>query len=241
MAALFISDLHLDWDEPATIDWFVGFLAGRARQTDILYILGDLFEAWVGDDDTDPGKQPVVDALASLTGAGVPCRFMHGNRDFLIGPSFAAATGCRLLGDYETVELFGRRVLLTHGDLLCTDDTAYMHLRRTVRDPQWQHDFLAKPLEERRGIAREMRRMSQTEVARKTEQIMDVNQHTVRDTMRHFGVQWLLHGHTHRPGVHHFELDGKPAARIVLGAWHEEGTVAWWDEHGFRLETVAPP
>jgi UDP-2,3-diacylglucosamine hydrolase len=241
VSTLFISDLHLDPDEPGGIDWFADFIARRARDAETLYILGDLFEAWIGDDDDDPGKQPVVDALAALTAAGTACLFMHGNRDFLIGERFARATGCRLLPEYETANLYGERVLLTHGDLLCTDDTAYMQLRRTVRDPAWQRDFLAKPLEERRAAAREMRRMSQSAVAGKEEAIMDVNRRSVEQTMRDFGVRLLLHGHTHRPAVHHFDLDGAPAARIVLGAWHEAGTVVRWDEHGYALEPVPRP
>ena len=163
---------------------------------------------------------------------------MHGNRDFLSGQRFAAITGYRLLGDYETVDLYGERVLLTHGDLLCTDDVRYMKLRATVRDPAWQREFLAKPLGERRKIASEMRAMSRTEVAAKREEIMDVNATTVAATMRKSGVRTLLHGHTHRPGIHHFDLDGRAATRIVLGAWYEQGSCLRWDESGFELETL---
>lgn len=241
MAALFISDLHLDSDEPAGVAWFCDFIEHRARDAEILYILGDLFEAWIGDDDTDAGKRPVLAALKSLTAAGVACYFMHGNRDFLIGSGFAEATGCRLLGDYETVSLYGERVLLTHGDLLCTDDTAYMQLRGTLRDPAWQREFLAKSLDQRRATALEMRRMSQQAVAGKAEEIMDVNRRSVEQTMRDFGVHTLLHGHTHRPAIHRFELDGEPATRIVLGAWHDSGSVVRWDESGYELQSVPRP
>ena len=136
------------------------------------------------------------------------------------------------------LELYGERVLLTHGDLLCTDDKRYMTLRATVRDPEWQRDFLAKPLDERRKIARELRAMSQTEVAAKSEEIMDVNATTVAATMRESGVRTLLHGHTHRPGIHRFDLDGRPATRIVLGAWYEHGSCVRWDESGFELEAL---
>jgi UDP-2,3-diacylglucosamine hydrolase len=237
MAVLFTSDLHLDADHPETIERFLSFIHDEALRCEALYILGDLFEAWVGDDDTDPHMKPVVQAIAALHRAGVPCAIMHGNRDFLLGRRFASATGCRLLGDYETLEVSGQRVLLTHGDLLCTDDAPYQSLRAMVRDPDWQRAFLAKPLSERKALADEMRRRSRTETAAKAEDIMDVNQTTVEATMGRFGVSRLLHGHTHRPAVHEFELNGEPAKRIVLGAWHDQGHVVRWDEDGFALET----
>jgi UDP-2,3-diacylglucosamine hydrolase len=238
MAALFISDLHLDSDRPAATRQFIAFVRREAHRAEKVYILGDLFEAWIGDDDDDPSIDPILDALTDLTRAGAACFFMHGNRDFLVADRFAARTGCRLLGDFETLELYGERVLLTHGDLLCTDDTRYMTLRATVRDPAWQRDFLAKPLAERRKIARELRALSQTEIAAKSEQIMDVNAGSVAAVMRDSGVRTLLHGHTHRPGVHRFTLDGAAATRIVLGAWYERGSYVRWDESGFALETL---
>ena len=239
MTALFISDLHLDSQRPHSTRQFLAFMERRAPSAERLYILGDLFEAWIGDDDDDPALDPILGALASLTRAGTACYFMHGNRDFLVGQRFATRTGCRLLGDYEIVDLYGERLLLTHGDLLCTDDTRYMTLRASVRDPAWQREFLAKPLGERRKIAREMRAMSQTEVAAKLDYIMDVNAASVAATMRASDVRTLLHGHTHRPGVHRFELDGRDATRIVLGAWHERGSCVRWDESGFELETLS--
>jgi UDP-2,3-diacylglucosamine hydrolase len=238
VTTLFISDLHLDAGEPETIRRFVTFIEREARAARALYILGDLFEAWVGDDEDDPRLAPIQTALADLTRAGVPCSLMHGNRDFLIGPRFCAATGCRLLGDYERVELHGGIVLLTHGDLLCTDDTRYMSLRGTLRNPAWQRDFLAKPLAERRKIAADLRQLSAAEIASKSYDIMDVNQGTVERVMREHDVSLLLHGHTHRPAIHRFDLDGKPAARIVLGAWHEAPSIARWDANGYRLDTL---
>jgi UDP-2,3-diacylglucosamine hydrolase len=238
MTTLFISDLHLDAGEPETIRRFVTFIETEARAARALYILGDLFEAWVGDDEDDPRLAPVQAALAGLTGTGVPCSLMHGNRDFLLGPRFCAATGCRLLGDYERVELHGSTVLLTHGDLLCTDDTRYMSLRGTLRNPAWQRDFLAKPLAERRKIAAELRELSAAEIAAKSYDIMDVNQTTVEKVMREHGVSLLLHGHTHRPAIHRFALDGRPAVRIVLGAWYEQASVVRWDERGYSLDTL---
>ena len=238
MAQLFTSDLHLDGSRPESIRRFLTFVRDEALEADALYILGDLFEAWIGDDDTDPPMKPVIAALAELHKAGVPCRIMHGNHDFLIGRRFASATGCELLGDYETLDLYGERVLLTHGDLLCTDDTRYMALRATVRDPAWQRGFLAKPLDERRAIADKIRAVSRDESAEKSNEIMDVNPTAVEETMQRFGVRRLLHGHTHRPAVHELTVDGAPAQRIVLGAWHERGPVLRWDETGFRVELL---
>jgi UDP-2,3-diacylglucosamine hydrolase len=238
VTTLFISDLHLDAGEPETIRRFTSFIAHEALAAREMYILGDLFEAWVGDDDDDPRLQPIVLALARMTAAGIPCAIMHGNRDFLLGQRFCAMTGCRLLGDFERVDLYDQPVLLTHGDLLCTDDKRYMALRATLRTPDWQRDFLAKPLAERHKIAAGLRDMSASEVASKSYEIMDVNQATVERTMREFDVSLLLHGHTHRPDVHRFVLDGKPAARIVLGAWHDRPSIVRWDAAGFRLATL---
>jgi UDP-2,3-diacylglucosamine hydrolase len=235
VTVLFISDLHLDAGHPETIRRFTKFLADEAHSASDLYILGDLFEAWIGDDDDDPKLAPILDGLRTLTESGVRCAVMHGNRDFLIGERFCRATGCRLLGDYERIELYGEPLLLTHGDLLCTDDVRYQTLRAQLRDPAWQRDFLGKSLAERRKIAGDLRRMSATEIAGKAEDIMDVNPSTVERTMREFDVRRLLHGHTHRPGIHDFSLDGRPAQRIVLGAWYEESSFARWDERGVRL------
>ena len=239
MNTLFISDLHLDSERPSSIQQFIRFTEEEASTAAALYILGDLFEAWIGDDDTHPGYEPIIEALASLKLRGTPCFFMHGNRDFLVGKRFAAATGCQLLAEHKIVELGDKRVLLTHGDLLCTDDKPYMDLRATVRDPNWQRDFLAKSLEERRVIADDLRDKSQIAVAEKPPEIMDVNQQTVEATMCEHEVSILLHGHTHRPGIHHFDLNGIEATRIVLGAWYEQGSVVRWDANGFQLATLS--
>ena len=239
MSVLFISDLHLDAGDAGAIGRFVDFMDRDARAARELYILGDLFEAWVGDDDDDTRLAPIVAALRRLTSAGTACAVMHGNRDFLLGGRFCAATGCRLLPDYERIELNGQPVLLTHGDLLCTDDTRYLTLRGRLRSPEWQRDFLGKPLPERRTIALALRQLSATEIAAKTEYIMDVNQTAVERTMREFGVTRLVHGHTHRPAVHRFALDGKPAERLVLGAWHEAPRIARTTAAGdLTLETL---
>ena len=238
MTALFISDLHLTAGDAETTRRFVEFMEGPARAARDVYILGDLFEAWIGDDDDDPRLEPIVAALSKLTNSGVACALMHGNRDFLLGQRFCEATGARLLGDYERVTLGGERVLLTHGDLLCTDDTRYMTLRAELRSKEWQRDFLARPLAERRQIASDLRQLSATEIAAKEEYIMDVNQAAVERTMRDHGVTLLVHGHTHRPAVHRFELDGRPAARIVLGAWYHDPSIVRWTDAGFALERL---
>jgi UDP-2,3-diacylglucosamine hydrolase len=232
MAVLFISDLHLDPARPEATADFVAFTENKARQAERLYILGDLFEAWIGDDDDEPALEPILTALAALTDSGTECCFMHGNRDFLVGEAFCASTGVELLDDYEVVELFGDRVLLTHGDLLCTDDVRYLELRRQLRDPAWQTDFLGRTLDERRRIAADLRQLSQTEMAAKSESIMDVSEATVRDTMQRFGVRQLLHGHTHRPAIHRFDIEGRPAMRIVLNDWYGPGGYVQWDENG---------
>jgi UDP-2,3-diacylglucosamine hydrolase len=223
VTVLFISDLHLDAGRPETIRRFTEFIDRQAMHATELYILGDLFEAWIGDDDDDPRLKPVIDSLALLSKAGVPSAVMHGNRDFLLGERFCEITGCRLLGDFERIEIHGEPV-------------RYMTLRATLREPGWQRDFLAKPLPERRTIAADLRQLSATEIAAKPDDIMDVNQTTVEHTMRRFDVSLLLHGHTHRPAVHRFALDGREAARIVLGAWHDQPSVLSWNAHGFHLE-----
>jgi UDP-2,3-diacylglucosamine hydrolase len=238
VTTLFISDLHLDAERPAALTRFSRFVEERALRARALYVLGDLFEAWIGDDEDALGYATVFDAFERLREAEVACFFMHGNRDFLVGSRFAAVTGCKLLDEYHVIEIAGERVLLTHGDLLCTDDAPYMALRATVRDPVWQREFLAKSLSERRAIARELRERSKSETASKAQDIMDVNEQTVAATMRRYGVTKLLHGHTHRPGIHRFELDGRNATRIVLGAWYEQGSVVSWDRDGFKLETL---
>ena len=234
MSVLFISDLHLDSSRPGSTKECLEFLMGPAREAEHLYILGDLFEAWVCDDDDEAWLEPLINGIASLTTQGTSCSFMHGNRDFLIGNGFASATRTQLLDEYTVIDLYGQSVLLTHGDLLCTDDRRYMTLRAQLRSPEWQRDFLNKSLAERRDIARELRELSETEIAAKSVEIMDVNQDTVATTMRKFNVNTLLHGHTHRPGIHRFELNGNDATRIVLGDWYSHGSFILWDRDGPR-------
>jgi UDP-2,3-diacylglucosamine hydrolase len=239
MTTLFVSDLHLDAQHPEITRQFLEFLDGEARQAESLYILGDLFEVWIGDDDPDPEKRRVLAGLKALTDSGVPCYVMHGNRDFLLGERFCRDTGCRLLEDPTIIHLHGQRVLTMHGDALCTDDHAYQNLRAMVRDPGWQKMFLALSHEQRRALAEQARAGSKAHIAQAMSAIMDVNPQAVTEAMRAADVTLLLHGHTHRPNVHRFDLDGTPAARIVLGDWYDQGSVLRWDEHGFDLESLS--
>jgi UDP-2,3-diacylglucosamine hydrolase len=201
-------------------------------------VLGDLFEAWLGDDDPEPEYRHVVAALRALAGSGTRLYFMHGNRDFLVGERFCAESGCVLLGEHAVVDLHGERVLLMHGDLLCTDDVEYQSFRKMVRDPAWQARMLALPLAQRAALAAQVKSQTKAAVMAKAEDIMDVNDATVAETMRRHGVHTLLHGHTHRPAVHRFTLDGAPATRIVLGDWYTQGSSVRWDASGFVLETL---
>ncbi|ELY2507991.1 UDP-2,3-diacylglucosamine diphosphatase [Cronobacter sakazakii] len=225
MATLFIADLHLCSEEPAITAGFLRFLAGTAREADALYILGDLFEAWIGDDDPEPLHREIAAALRALVQSGVPCYFIHGNRDFLLGRRFARESGMQLLPEEQVLDLYGRRVLIMHGDTLCTDDAGYQAFRAKVHKPWLQTLFLALPLRLRRRISARMRAGSKASNSQKDLAIMDVNPQAVVDTMTRQQVQWLIHGHTHRPAVHTFEANGKPAHRVVLGAWHSEGSM----------------
>ena len=233
---LFLADLHLDASRPAMTEAFCAFCAGPARSADAVYILGDLFEVWIGDDDEDPCWQPVLDALAALTASGVPVHFMAGNRDFLVGADFVARTGIDYLADADLIALGERRAVLCHGDTLCTDDHDYQAFRRQVRDPQWQRDFLARPLAERRGIAAGLRADSGTAMADKSTTAMDVNPDAARTLCRQHAADCLIHGHTHRPGHDRLNVDGRVVERWVLADWFSAPSVL--RAHGGRLEPV---
>ena len=238
MARLFVSDVHLDAASPPATEQFLRFLSTEAANAEALYILGDLFEAWVGDDDQDPGNERVCRALRALSASGVACFALHGNRDFLLGKGFCERSGCRLLPDPVIVQLDGERVLMTHGDALCTDDHAYQELRSIVRQPAWQRRFLALPLSAREQLAHEARAGSRRHTSRIVPDIMDVNAQAVTAAFRATGVRRLVHGHTHRPGVHDVELDGEPAQRIVLGAWYEQGSVLRYESGRYQLRAL---
>ena len=221
---LFISDLHLDPSRPTVTRAFLDLLKGEAAHVDALYILGDFFESWVGDDDDSPLIAEVSSALQALSTSGTNCYLMHGNRDFLIGEQFCQQSGCTLLPDPCTIELYGKPVLLMHGDSLCTGDESYMAFRAQARSPQWQQQILAMPLDDRRALAKQLRESSMDANSNKAEDIMDINQAELEKVMLELDVQTLIHGHTHRPATHTFELQGKACQRIVLGDWGES---AW--------------
>jgi UDP-2,3-diacylglucosamine hydrolase len=214
------------------------FLERQAVAADALYILGDLFETWVGDDDNEPYRNRICRALAALSAWGVPCYVMHGNRDFLFQTGFEARTGTRLIADPIVIELYGESVLLTHGDALCTADHSYQRLRGVVRHPRWQQQFLTLPMNLRRSLAEQARRGSQRHTQRTAYEIMDVDQPAVCAAMRACGVRTLIHGHTHRPAVHEFQLDGRAVRRIVLGAWHDGASCLEWGPGGFELQNL---
>ena len=235
---LFASDVHLAAHRPGAVEAFSAFLAGPVRRADRLYVLGDLFDQWLGDDDGRAPHPGVEAALAGTVAAGVPIDVIRGNHDFLLGDAFAGRTGCRLVDEPFVIEVAGDRVVLLHGDTLCTRDAEYQAFRRYARDPGNQRAFLAQPLEERAQEAAELRATSSARSRLKPEDIMDVTAEEVERVLSECGAAWMVHGHTHRPAVHRLDLAAGPATRIVLGDWYEQGTVLVWDEQGCRL---APP
>ena len=238
MTYLFISDLHLHPSRPHIIDGFLAYLQSIQGQARALYILGDLFEAWVGDDHPEAAFLPVKTALAKCNAGGTPVLLMHGNRDFLIGETFARETGCKLLEDPVLLDLHGTRTLLMHGDSLCIDDQEYQQLRGRLRDPEWQRQALSLPVEERLQLALEARELSELSSRDKDEYIMDVNQGEVLRTLTASGAERLVHGHTHRPGVHELEHEGRSLQRIVLGDWYEQGSMLEVDADRCELRTL---
>jgi UDP-2,3-diacylglucosamine hydrolase len=238
MSTLFVSDLHLDAALPAAIAQFEDFARDQARESEALYILGDLFESWVGDDDEDGARAQVCAALRALGAAGVACYACHGNRDFLLADGFEQRSGCRLIDDPTVIDLYGERVLLTHGDLLCTGDLPYQRLRSVVRTASWQRQFLRLPLATRRRLAGAARAGSRAHTGMAAPEIMDVSEPAVMATLRAAGVRRLIHGHTHRPGVHEFALDGASAFRYVLGAWYEQGSYLRCSPDRYELLTL---
>jgi UDP-2,3-diacylglucosamine hydrolase len=222
--ALFISDLHLSEERAAANERFIAFLEREARSAGALYILGDFFEYWIGDDDLEaPFNAVIAGLLRGLTRSGVPVYLMHGNRDFLLGEGFCRATGAMLLPDPSVVEVQGEKTLLAHGDTLCTDDHDYQAWRRVARSQEWQRDFLARPREERRRMILGLREKSKAVIEAKPADIMDVNDGAVAEALRAHGVRRLVHGHTHRAGRHEHRVDGRLCERWVLPDWYGLG------------------
>ena len=240
MTTLFISDLHLDDARPHIVELFERFCASEARSADALYVLGDLFETYIGDDDAAPLNARAAAALRGVADAGVPVHFIAGNRDFLLGEPYAARAGMDILTDGTTIDLYDTPTMLMHGDALCTDDVAYQTFRKQVRDPAWQTAFLARPLADRCAFAAQARDASRAHTSSTSMAIMDVNQDAVNATLHDVGVARMIHGHTHRPAIHDFAVDGKPAQRIVLGDWYEQGSVLRVDRDKVELCGLPP-
>jgi len=239
MTTLFISDLHLHPSRPAVTDCFLRFLEDSAETADALYILGDLFEAWFGDDDPDPHHRRIIAALRKFTEVGPEGFFARGNRDVIIGRRFCTETGFQLLDETTVIDLYDTQVLISHGDELCTDDHSYQRFRRRTRNPTWRALWLALPRSVRRYLAQHARRRSLADTALKPEDIIDVSMEAVEAAFIENRVTTMIHGHTHRPGVFELELLRKKRTRIVLGDWYEQGSVLRWDESGYRLETLS--
>ena len=236
MRSLFVSDLHLIQDRPEANERFFGFLEQQARGAGALYILGDFFEYWIGDDDlAEPFNAVIAGALRQLTHGGTALYLMHGNRDFLLGEKFCAATGGRLLDDPSLIEMGAEKILLMHGDTLCTDDHDYQNWRRTARSAAWQAEFLVKSIPERRAAVMGLREKSIEVVRAKPADIMDVNAGAVEEAFRRHGVKRLIHGHTHRPGRHALKVDGRACERWVLPDWYGAGGYLSLDGRGARL------
>jgi UDP-2,3-diacylglucosamine hydrolase len=227
VTTVFISDLHLEESRPDITDAFLAFLKAKTMGIDALYILGDFFEAWIGDDEHTPLQETVAAALSEVRASGTAIYFMHGNRDFLIGEDYCNRCGATLLDDPSVVDLYGTPYLLMHGDSLCTADVEYQKFRKNMRDPKWQQMILQRPLEDRKQMARQLREISMAKNQDKEELIMDVTPEEVVSELEAHDVQHMIHGHTHRPAEHDLTANGKPAKRIVLGDWHEN---VWWLE-----------
>lgn len=248
MTTLFVSDLHLDAARPRIVTLFLNFLRDEAAQADALYVLGDLFEYWVGDDDPQAVAIDVANGLSALSRSGVPVFFLRGNRDFLLAAGYAARCAMRILPDPCVIDLYGRPTLLLHGDLMCTDDIVYQAFRRQSRDPAWQQAMLAQPLDARIALAQRARSASiahQQSVRPKAgdpdatrEDITDASQSTIETTIARYGVATMIHGHTHRPAIHRFTVGEHARTRIVLGDWYEQGSVLRVDADGASLSTL---
>ncbi len=239
MATWFISDLHLEPARPASTHLLFEFLQHIRGKAEALYILGDLFEYWIGDDflATPPGQMvlPILTAFKQVADSGTPIYLQHGNRDFLLAEEFAKLSAITLLPEQSIIKLYGQPTLIMHGDLLCTDDVEYQKARVLFRSPQWQEQILAKTIPERLQYAQSLRVQSQQTAQTKQEEILDANQAAIEAALRSAQVWQLIHGHTHRPAIHEFELDGQTAKRIVLGDWYQQGSFLRVDAQSMKL------
>lgn len=238
MLTIFVSDLHLSAERPSQVELFFSLLNALGENSS-LYILGDLFEIWLGDDDDTSPNEEIVTNLARYSAAGGHLSVMRGNRDFLYGDNFVDRTGADLLEDYTVIELGGERILLTHGDLLCTKDVKYQAFRQFVRDENNQREFLSHPLAQRRLIAKQTQTGTKASMLEKDDFIMDVEQTTVESVMRSHDVHTLIHGHTHRPQDHEFEINGVRHQRMVLGDWYEQDSVVYWQDNLYQRCTAS--
>jgi UDP-2,3-diacylglucosamine hydrolase len=241
VTTLFVSDLHLDDGRPGSTDLFLQFLSDEAAAAAALYILGDLFEYWLGDDVGTPTSRRVAEGISRIAGHGVPCYFMHGNRDFLVAEGYAESAGFSLLPEEHVVDLYGTPTLLLHGDSLCTDDVEYQKVRAHIRTPQWRDEFLSKPLAERVAFAEQSRLESERYKEAASMDIMDVNPDAVAAAFARHGVTRMIHGHTHRPAVHELALPGGRVRRIVLGDWYTQGSVLRVRPDGATLDVLPEP
>jgi UDP-2,3-diacylglucosamine hydrolase len=238
LSTLFISDLHLDDRRPETTALLLDFLQTEATGADALYILGDLFEFWLGDDVPSKCSLAVAAELSGLAGKGVPCYFMHGNRDFLLGEGYAEQAGMTLLQEEHVADLYGERVLLMHGDSMCTDDVPYQQFRAMVRNPDWQRQLLSKSPQERLQIALQARDASAEHKGNVAMDIMDVNPGEVSAAFARHDVYRMIHGHTHRPATHDLTVNDQAAQRIVLGDWYTQGSVLRVQPGSYELSTL---
>jgi len=235
MTIAFISDLHISETQSEIGEQFIDFLANQAVNYKMLYILGDLFEYWLGDDDTNPYLYKIRSALRKYTKTGIPTYFIHGNRDFLIGEKFANETGIKILSDPTIIRIYSEDILISHGDLFCTDDVSYQATRKLTRDPKWQDMMLNKSLEERKAFALEARLKSTKHIKDIADDITDVNHTEIANTFKKFNLKTIIHGHTHRPAIHNLNIQNTDHQRIVLGDWYDQGSCLEWDESGPNL------
>jgi UDP-2,3-diacylglucosamine hydrolase len=239
MSTLFVSDIHLEDSRPEALEWLQALLSGPARRSEAVYILGDLFEYWIGDDAPPPTARRLARATSALVDGGVPCYFLHGNRDFLLGEDYAAEAQLQLLPESLVLPLYGTPTLLLHGDTLCIDDVEYQAFRRQARDPAWQAAILTLPVEQRLRMAREARDASAQHTGSTAMDIMDVNDAAVKEAFLEHGVTRMIHGHTHRPAVHRHQLGGGiEAERIVLSDWYRSGSYLEVTPDGARSVTL---